>query len=62
MPDVDTKKASLEPRLSCEVCKKEIPRSAAQSAEGDDYVFYFCGPECYAQWKSSAPESKPRTK
>lgn len=39
MPNVDVKKASLEPKLSCEVCKKEIPPSTAQSAEGDDYVF-----------------------
>ena len=59
MPDVDTKRASLGPKLSCEICKKEIPRSTARSAEGEDYVFYFCGPECYAEWKRLAPTSKP---
>lgn len=38
--------------VACEVCLKEIPRSVAQSAEGVDYVYYFCGADCYARWQA----------
>ena len=37
-------------QLDCSVCLTEIPRSVAQSLEGPDYVFYYFGPTCYAQW------------
>lgn len=36
---------------SCFTCLKLVPKSAANSFEGDDYVRYFCGDECYAEWK-----------
>lgn len=37
--------------LDCSVCKSEIPGSEAISAEASDYVAYFCGLECYAEWR-----------
>lgn len=37
--------------VSCEVCFKEIPLSAARSAEVGDYVAYFCGIDCFVEWK-----------
>ena len=37
--------------LQCEVCLKEVPASEATSAEGRDYVLYFCGADCYEQWR-----------
>jgi len=42
---------SAEPLLQCNVCLKEIPRSVAKSLEGPDYVYHFCGAECYAKWE-----------
>ncbi|MBI2778292.1 MAG: DUF3330 domain-containing protein [Gammaproteobacteria bacterium] len=36
--------------LSCEVCLKEIPASAAKSVEAEDYVHYFCGADCFDRW------------
>jgi len=36
---------------SCYTCLKQVPKSAANSFEGDDYVRYFCGNKCYAEWK-----------
>jgi nitroreductase len=36
---------------SCYTCLKQVPKSAANSFEGDDYVRYFCGNDCYAEWK-----------
>ena len=37
---------------SCYTCLKQVPKSAANSFEGDDYVRYFCGNDCYAEWKN----------
>lgn len=38
-------------QVSCEVCEGEIPLSEAKSFEGEDYVAYFCGLNCYSEWK-----------
>lgn len=45
------------PRLPCTVCQREIPLSVAVSVEASDYVAYFCGLECYEQWRSRAGDS-----
>lgn len=39
--------------IACAVCLAEIPRSVAQSLEGPDYVYYFCGPACYEKWRAA---------
>lgn len=36
----------------CDVCHKDIPVSAAMTAEGADYVWHFCGKSCYEKWLS----------
>lgn len=38
--------------ISCEMCLKEVPVSEASIEEAADYVAYYCGLECYAQWKN----------
>lgn len=40
--------------VACEVCLKEIPRSTARSLEGPDYVYHFCGSQCYEKWLAGA--------
>lgn len=42
--------------VACEICLKEIPVSEAKSEEATDYVLYFCGIDCYEQWKQQADE------
>jgi hypothetical protein len=37
--------------VECEVCLKEIPHSEAGVVEANDYVMYFCGLDCYRQWR-----------
>lgn len=49
--------AELE-KVACEVCLKKIPVSEAQSEEASDYVAYFCGLDCYDQWKHQKPSDK----
>ena len=39
--------------IACDICLKEIPASAAKNEETSDYVFHFCGIDCYAKWKES---------
>lgn len=47
----DTDQSSDEKLLSCEVCLKEMPASGAKSEEVEEYIYYFCGPECYKEWQ-----------
>ncbi|WP_296226587.1 DUF3330 domain-containing protein [Ralstonia sp. UBA689] len=42
--------------VSCEICMKEVPISEAFVPEASDYVAYFCGLECYAQWRRQLSE------
>jgi len=37
--------------ITCSVCHREIPLSTAMWRESSDYVAYFCGLECYDQWR-----------
>lgn len=39
-------------QVPCAVCLREVPRDAAQVAEAEDYVMYFCGIDCYGKWKN----------
>lgn len=39
------------PAVSCHVCQREVPNAEALSAEGQEYLYYFCGHGCYSQWQ-----------
>ncbi len=54
----ETLHPSDPPPVQCEVCLKEVPPSEAQSAEGSDYVLYFCGLECYQEWREKQSEER----
>ena len=45
--------------LACEICLREIPRSVGRCCEGQDYVYYFCGDTCYAQWTEAPMVDSP---
>ena len=51
MTDKHKTKPAEEKHVACKVCMKEVPVSAAQSEEAADYVFYFCGSDCFAKWR-----------
>lgn len=38
--------------VRCNYCSEWLPGDEAISPEGDDYVLYFCGVECHAQWEA----------
>ncbi len=52
------KEQPLHGLVSCKTCLKEIPQSIAHTEEGEDYVLYFCGLECFDQW--SHPGARKR--
>jgi hypothetical protein len=57
-PHHDQARTSVEcVHVACEVCLKEVPKSEAVIPEAADYVAYFCGLECYQQWRGLAGES-----
>ena len=39
-----------EKLLSCEICLNTVPPSEADSVEGQEYVAYYFGLECYEFW------------
>lgn len=43
--------------VSCHVCLSEVPADVALTAEGPDYVQYFCGLECLEKWQARAEEA-----
>jgi hypothetical protein len=45
--------------VSCELCLKEVPISEAKIAEAADYFTYFCGLECYEQWRHRGEQKQP---
>ena len=50
------------PMVSCQVCLKEVSKSVAESLEGSEYVYYFCGADCYHRWQQQTngePGTKP---
>lgn len=49
---------SEEILLTCKVCMKEIPKSVAKSLEGHDYVYYFCGSDCFSKWQKKNNSAK----
>lgn len=38
--------------VACSICLAEIPHSVAKSHEAVEYVYYFCGDACFAQWEA----------
>lgn len=46
-------------KVTCAVCRAEIPEAAALHAEGRDYVYHFCDAACFEHWdeeKEPGPE------
>ena len=55
---VEEKKPPEEKKVACEVCLKEIPLSEAKNEEATDYVYHFCGSDCYTKWKEQNQKEK----
>jgi hypothetical protein len=55
------KQAIIEPEtVACEICLMQVPKSVAQSVEGTEYVYHFCGADCYVRWQATQEEEAKR--
>ena len=46
--------------IACELCKKHIAQSEALSTEAHEYILYFCGPACRAEWEAEQAQETER--
>jgi hypothetical protein len=49
--NIDAEGSTLPIRVSCGMCRHEIPLSEAVVPEALDYVVHFCGLDCYERWR-----------
>lgn len=47
-------------KISCHICKKEIPKAAALTAEGKEYVLNFCDISCLDYWNNKKKKNKAK--
>ena len=45
-------------RLVCAECCEHLPSSGVMQSEADDYVYYFCGPDCYQAWRNTRGQAE----
>ncbi len=50
----DPRHTTLETPIECDHCHTEIPTTVALSFEGADYIYHFCGPQCFEAWSKMA--------
>lgn len=43
----------LPKKVNCQVCHREILRIDALSDEGEEYILWFCGFDCYHTWRQT---------
>jgi hypothetical protein len=47
-----------EEKISCHICRAEIPKAAALHAEGREYVHHFCSAGCLLEWEKTRGKEK----
>ncbi len=45
-------------KVTCDQCKKDIPRSVALTVEGQDYIHNFCSLDCQEHFFQDNPKLK----
>jgi hypothetical protein len=38
-------------RVTCATCRRELPADEALMPEAEEYALWFCGVDCYAEWR-----------
>jgi hypothetical protein len=41
-------------KVKCAQCLREIPKSEALVPEAQDYALYYCGIECFEEWRKQS--------
>lgn len=52
--EIDAEAEALETPMECQHCHNSIAATVALNFEGADYVYHFCGPQCFSAWRTTA--------
>lgn len=52
-PEKPEETAAPAETVKCAVCRREIPRADAMTEEGEDYVRWYCGFDCFQKRQQS---------
>jgi len=44
---------------ACQTCQRELDPARSYRIDGEEYVYYFCGENCYASWRRQADAVTP---
>ena len=39
---------------TCVACSAELDPNSAYRPDSEEYIYHFCGPDCYARWRETA--------
>lgn len=53
-------KSNDHPTCQCDCCHQDIPLSTALTPEGMDYVYHYCGEDCFEKWKKMKREEEKK--
>jgi hypothetical protein len=40
-------------KVSCRACSAELDPERSYRIDAEEYIYHFCGTECYARWRDS---------
>lgn len=55
---MSAKEEPISRTAKCGQCSKEISHAEAMTPEGQEYAQFFCGLECYEQWRKPDDKSQ----
>ena len=44
-------------KVSCRACAAELDPSRSYRIDAEEYVYHFCGTDCYARWRDTGDRS-----
>jgi hypothetical protein len=52
----DHLKPKMPAQVACSQCERLVPSETAIAPEAHEYVLYFCGADCHAEWVRQHPK------
>jgi hypothetical protein len=48
-------------KVSCHTCRNELDPTDSYRVDAEEYIYYFCGDECYAHWHTGEDRKQAGT-
>jgi hypothetical protein len=45
-------------KVSCRACSAELDPTRSYRIDAEEYVYHFCGDECYARWRDQGERNR----